>query len=276
MAIGPPMRDSRGEADRIGAEELDEMGTHHGGNDGNVPPDGDRSPDPELPELPPEWGDLTIPDDPSELAAEAEQIQSELARERLEGSARRRSTGSAAGDGRTEPSIGVPLLIMSVAVLITLVSLFAMAWSGSGTAPRGGSGTAGGDPDALPPITLVDAASRQVALAAQTPLAILLVEECACPGLLTGTVAAAPPGVTVAAVGHTPPSPPTGLEPSDPAPLLLADPAGEVRAGLGLDPPTDAATVVLVARDGQILQTHRAATSVAQFQGDLTSLGSGG
>lgn len=38
------------------------MGTHPG-NGGNGPSDGDRTPDPELPKLPPEWGEITIPED---------------------------------------------------------------------------------------------------------------------------------------------------------------------------------------------------------------------
>jgi len=245
------------------------MATHHG-NDGNVPPDGDRSPDPELPELPPEWGEITIPDDPSELAGEAEQVREELLRERRRaaGHPARRATGTGPVGG-TEPSIGVPLLIMSVAVLITLVSLFAMAWSGTGTiAPD----PAREQPSELPPITLVDATGRLVTLAAQAPVAIMLVEECECSGLVSATAAAAPPGVTLAMIGHTLPEPPTGLAPADPVPLRLADPGGLVRDQLGLDPPGNAATVVLVGPDRQIVHTEPDATSVAQYQAELTGL----
>ncbi|MPZ27152.1 MAG: hypothetical protein GEV12_12265 [Micromonosporaceae bacterium] len=254
------------------------MGTHHGGNDGNVPPDGDRSPDPdlpELPELPPEWGEVAVPDDPSELAAEAEQIREELIREDQAGRTGG-GGGAAAGTGAVEgaPSIGVPLLIMSVAVLITLVSLFAMAWSGTGSLPDQSNPGSGDGPAELPPMTLVDAAGRQVALTAQTPVVIMLVEECECGGLVSATVGAAPPGVRVAMVGHAPPAEPVGQALGDQAPLRLGDPAGLVRAELRLDPPTDTATVVLVDRDQRITLTQESATSVAQYQGDLTDLGS--
>lgn len=260
------MRDSWGEADRIGAEELDEMGTHHGGNGGDVPPEGDRPPDPELPEVPPEWGE--IPDDPSELAAEAERVRAELAGEVEPVPAAPEPAEPEAGG---EPSIGTPLLIMSVAVVITLVSLFAMAWSGSGTLTGDG---AGGAPEVaeLPPITLTDPAGRQVALTAQSPMALLLVEECNCQQLVAATAASAPPGVQVVAVGHSAPPAPTSLGPDDPAPVRLADPTGRVRSELQLAAPADAATVVLVDRDGQITHTVPAATSVAQYQGDLTDL----
>lgn len=244
------------------------MGTQRGGNGDNVPPEGDRPPDPdlpepELPELPPE---LTIPDDLSELGDEVERIRSELAREhRLPGSGRRPAHIG-------EPSIGLPLLIMSVAVLITLVSLFVMAWSGteSSTGDEGVPTSAGGVTQ-LPPITLTDAAGQPVSLAGQLPMVLMLVESCECDALLAETVATAPAEVTVVAVGSSPPSPPPG-DPDHPAALLLADPNGLVRGQLGLGPPTDAAAVVLVAQDGRIIQTHPAATGIAQYQTELADL----
>lgn len=246
------------------------MGIHHGGNGDDVPPEGDRPPDPELPELPPEWGQVDIPDDPSALADEAERIRAELAEEKRTG--RRRAEASAGATEHT--SIGTPLLIMSVAVLITLVSLFAMAWSGSTTTP--GGRVAADAPVQLPPITLIDHLGRQVAVSAQVPMVLLLVEECQCQSLTSATVAAAPPGVRVVTVGHSPPPPPVGLAPGEAAPLRLGDPTGLARAQLELDPPTDAATVVLVNGDGQISRTLPSATSVAQFQGDLTDLAGSG
>jgi hypothetical protein len=238
------------------------MGTHHTGNGDNVPPDGDRSPDPELPELPPEWGTIQIPDDLSELAAEAEQVRRELAERQQEARPARKPGG--------EPSIGVPLLIMSVAVMITLVSLFAMTWSGSNMVTPDGASTE--RPTQLPPLTLTDDTGRLVPLTAQVPMAIMLVEQCDCASLLAATVAAAPPGVTVAAIDYSPPAQPAGLAAGDPVPLLLGDPDGQLRAELGLGPPTGAATVVLVNQAGQITRTHLAATSVEQFQAELTEL----
>jgi hypothetical protein len=306
MALRPWMRNSRG-ADRWRAEELEAMGTHHG-NDGNPPPDGDRTPDPELPDLPPEWGEIAIPDDLSGLAREVEQVREELAREKRRRGRPgrpvnrrpdpRRAPGPAAGadpaarpgsgagadpaagpgagpgsepTGGTAPTIGVPLLIMSVAVLITLVSLFMMAWSGTGAIAPDPIG-ARDRPAELPPIVLLDATGRQVTLAAQTPMVLMLVEECGCANLVAATAAAAPPGVTVAMVGHRPPPPPAGLGPADPVPLRLGDPGGLVRNQLRLGDPGDTATVVLVDRTGRIVTIQDRATSVAQYQAELTGL----
>lgn len=252
------------------------MGTHHGGNGGNIPPEGDhdRSPDDpvQLPELPAEWGDVTIPDDLSELADEAEQIRRELAEQRQAGG--RGAAGlRGAGPADPEPSIGVPLLIMSVAVLITLVSLFAMAWSGSGQTGETGAGPESSPPAALPEVSLVNAAGAPEQLVQHLPVAILLVEECQdCAGLIAETAAAAPSGVTVVAVGSSAPARPAELAADDPTPLLLADPDGMLRDQLGLSVATNAATVVLVDRDNEITQRIPAATTAGQFQADLAEL----
>lgn len=239
------------------------MATHHGGNGDNVPPDGDRSPDPELPELPPEWGNIEIPDDLSELADEAEQVRQELAQQRRDP----RPTGRAGGG---EPSIGVPLLIMSVAVVITLVSLFAMTWTGSNAIRPDSASTE--QPTHFPPLSLADGAGRQVTVSAQAPMAVLLVDGCDCESLLAATAAAAPAGVAVVAIAASAPAQPAGLGAGDPPPVLLADPGGRVRAELDLGPPTGAATVVLVNLAGQIVRTHPTATTVEQFRAELAEL----
>ena len=99
--------------------------------------------DGDLPELPPGWGPIRIPDDASELAEEAAQVRREL-RERV------RAPRPADGGGRvvapsfrqrtvrltTEPaSLRLPLLIMSAALLAAVVSLFAVAWPGDRRQP---------------------------------------------------------------------------------------------------------------------------------------------
>lgn len=253
------------------------MGTNHGGNGGDMPPDGDRTPDPELPALPPEWAQLEVPDDLSALADEAEQIRQELAEQRRTGRQLGRAHSHPAGHARqgsgvTGASIGTPLLIMSIAVMITLVSLFAMTWSGSGDRIGADVRAPAGGPATLPPITLSDPLGRQVALTAQAPMAILLVEECECQSLIAATASAVPQGVRVVVIGHTAPPAPASLAPDDPVPVRLADPSGLVRNQLQLGVPTDAATVVLVNREGRITRTYQAATSVAQFQGELADL----
>lgn len=250
------------------------MGTQHGGDGGNIPPEGNHGQRPddsaELPKLP---RDVTIPDDLSELAEEAERIRRELADQRRAGG-KGASGASRAGPADTEPSIGVPLLIMSVAVLVTLLSLFAMAWSGSGGIDEAGTGPDSSPPSALPDVSLANATGQPVYLIHNLPMVILLVEKCEdCGSLIADTAAAAPPGVTVAVVGASVPQRPAELAPEDPTPLLLADRNGMLRDQLGLGVATNAATVVLVDRDNEITQRIPGATTVAQFRADLAELG---
>lgn len=233
------------------------MATHRG-NGGNWTPDGEGARD-DLPELPPEWGEIVIPDDPSELAEEAEQVRRELAGQAsTAGWLRRPGTG--------EPSLGVPLLIMSTAVLITLISLFAMAWQGSRPAPVV---TPAADA-VLPSLTLAAPEGAAVSLPTIAPAVIMLVESCVCDDLVAATVEAAPEDVTVVAVhDFAPPQgsdgPPVGLR-------VVLDPDGELRAALDLGPPGAVASVVLVDRTGHIVRTLPAARTVAAYRSVLNEL----
>lgn len=248
------------------------MGTYHG-DSGNPPPDGDHSPDEPL-DLPPEWGEIVIPDDASALAAEAEQVRRELAEQR-EGEFDLPGLQEGPASGDREPSVGVPLLIMSVAVVITLLSLFAMAWSGSRDSSTNPTGTGQTQPEVangLRGLVLEDAAGQPAALTAYAPMAILLIEDCPdCMELVAATAATAPAGVSVAAVGQSMPQWPPQLAPPEPgdAPLLFTDPDRTVRAALDLPAPGETATVVLVDQDGQVTRTVATATTVDQFRADL-------
>src|SRR6476660_1699087 len=101
------------------------MGTLRGDNGGERPPEGG------VPGLPPEWGTVVIPDDPSELAAETQAVRREL-RGQLRRARWRRRFGLPTRPTRRRSedaaSLGVPVLIMAIAVLATLTSLFAVAW----------------------------------------------------------------------------------------------------------------------------------------------------
>ena len=71
-----------------------------------------------LPDLPPEWGRVVVPDDARALAAEAEQI-------------RRERGGHPAGAGPPpagRTALALPALILLVAVLTTLAGLVAVTW----------------------------------------------------------------------------------------------------------------------------------------------------
>jgi len=84
----------------------------------------------ELPDLPPKWGKITVPDDPAELDLEAEGIRRELREEAK--LARRRASRARLRqrwrlpeniDDPQQPSLLLPLLVLGVALLITLFSL---------------------------------------------------------------------------------------------------------------------------------------------------------
>lgn len=228
------------------------MGTRRTGDGGHWPPEGDnpREEPPGLPGLPPEWGRIVIPDDPSALAEEAEQVRWELARRRTRPFSAHRSTHGGA------------LLLMAGAVLVTLLSLFVMAWSGSTfqrTVPPARP---------MPAITLTELNGRQVALETLGPAAILLVEECECDNLIRETAAAAPSGVNVIVIDSAAPSgdlPPPGVR-------WLLDPNAEVRGALGLSPPTGAAGTVLLVNAQQALTQTIRTTTVRSFQGGLERL----
>src|SRR6476469_613170 len=83
-----------------------------------------------LPDLPPEWGKVEIPDDAAELDAEAEIVRKDLRREAkvarrraLRSRWRRRFGLPPRIDDPEEPSLLLPLLVLGVALLVTLLSL---------------------------------------------------------------------------------------------------------------------------------------------------------
>jgi hypothetical protein len=106
------------------------MGTLSGGG-GGWPPD-------ELPELPPEWGAIVIPDDASELAREASRVRRELRWQARQLRWRRRLHLPQANPGpgaEDVPALGVPLLVILIATIATLTSLFVISWPTSPQRP---------------------------------------------------------------------------------------------------------------------------------------------
>lgn len=241
------------------------MGTDR---DGDGPPrDGERPSEqpiddyPDLPRLP---DGVRIPDDPAELADEAERVRAKLYGGRAMAPVSWRRVRPL-GSGNARPF--APAVVMCLAIVVALVSLLALVLRGPSGGPESPPPSS-----ALPDLSLTDASGRPVHLAGLVPAAILLVERCSCDRLIAETADAAPPGVTVVVIDRSVPRVPADL-PASARLRLLADPEGTLRAELGLGaPPADAATVVVADRDG-VVQVNPAADSVEPFLASLTGLG---
>ena len=267
------------------------MGTV-GGNGGGWPPDGGGGPPDDLPELPPEWGEIVVPDDPAALADEAALVRRELhSRQRRDrwrqifGLPPRLEAAHASTTG----GLRAPLLVMAIAVLVTLASLFAATWPGpQRPAPQRSAGTVTQGRN-LPALDLIDAQGATVPLRGALPAVIMLVDGCDCAALVAETAAARPNITVVTVVTGTMPSalppsgaasPPSGAAPSPgrsvaapTAPVRhLSDPAGELRKSLNLGPPDGTAAVLLVTGTGEILRTLLRTASVENFRADLARL----
>lgn len=251
---------------------------------GNGPERSDDSGSSELPDLPPEWGRIIIPDDPAALAAEAEAVRRELRR-----GPGRRTAGWSAPAG-VEPPDGrwlrrgvmprLSLFVISIAVLATLASFLAAMWPGQS---RGLSRDVGGrravpaDPtgQSLPALDLVDEAGSPVALRGLLPAVIILVDGCDCTPAVRAAAAAAPPGVTVVALssGEAVPSPlPTGPPVATALVRSLADPAAGLRGFLRIAARPGEGAVLMVNRSGEIVRFLPTAGPALDHSADLARL----
>jgi hypothetical protein len=278
------------------------MGTR-GDNGGNERPQEGGG----LPDLPPEWGTVIIPDDASELDDEGVSVRRSFRREAFRRRWRHRLHLKQKPMRRVDddsPGLAVPLLIMTVAVIATLTSLFAVAWPGQ-------------RPRAVPPLVrspqsisiadlaLVDGKGVQVLLRDIAPAVILLDENCPCdafvgatfdavsaarpaatpasPGtsaaVVTGSAAAGrPPAdhVTIIVVGQTLPKVPSLSTPAVPV-VALADPKHELRTAIpALTPPSPGsdilAAAVLIDGSGSIVRVVPSVTSAQDFRNDVKLL----
>ncbi|GIJ07406.1 hypothetical protein ACFFMR_11210 [Micromonospora andamanensis] len=213
---------------------------------------------PGLPDLPPEWGRVVIPDDIAALADEAEQIRRELRR-------------AAAGSRRWRPPTG-PVIVLIVAVLTTIAGLAAVTWLRAG---RTGPSASTPEPTPaqlvgrpLPALDLVDAGQSPVPLRGLLPVVVLLVDGCTCLEQVAEAARTAPPGVTVVTVADTRPrAAPAG------APVrALADPAGGLRAFLHVPASPDGVTALLADRTGRITLMVPEVASISDHQAELARL----
>ncbi|ABP56691.1 hypothetical protein [Salinispora tropica] len=210
-----------------------------------------------LPDLPPEWGRVVVPNNAAELSAEAEQIRRELNRPTPSGSV-------------------VPTLLALLVVMVTvLAGLSATIWAQSPPAPLASTPATPAPPTDLigrtmPAFDLVDN-GQPVPLRGLLPAVILLADACACPAEVASTVAVAPPGVTVIAINpdpavrDAPPAPPNTLR-------ALDDPADGLRAFLRLPPRADVVSALLVDRSGTVRKLVPELHSTADYEPELARL----
>ena len=252
-------------------------------NGGNWPPDG-GSPD-GLPDLPEEWGVIVVPDDLSELAEEVDAVRAELHRTQHRTGWQRFADRPAIRTLRRigAASLRAPVLIISMAVLVTVASLFASAWPGPPRSPatQRTAATADDRDDTLPALELIAGDGKTVPLRGELPAVVLLVDRCECATLIADTLAAVPPGIAVvtvvagAAAGQTGAAPPTNAAPlaqGKTTVRALRDPVGELRAGLDLGKPDGTAAALLVNRDGDIVRKIARTNSIETFRPDLARL----
>jgi hypothetical protein len=278
-------------------------------NGGSWPPDG-GVPD-GLPELPPEWGDIVVPDDLSSLADEVAAVRAELHLDQDQTGWQRFSRRiGLRGGPRTAAGLRGPALIIAMAVLVTLASLWASAWPGPARPVTPQRTASTGETHSLPALELIGADGRPVPLRGQLPAVILLVDGCECSQLVADTAAAVRPEIailtvisgtvgtptvmtagpvspagppsapgpaaaTAAATPATGPVPPTGAAPAPqppPAVRPLRDPTNELRSAFNLAAPDGNAAVLLVSRTGDIVRTVRRTATIEDIRPDLARL----
>jgi hypothetical protein len=251
-------------------------------NGGNWPPEG--NPHDGLPGLPEEWGVIVVPDDLSELTDEVNAVRAELRREQTRNRWQRFTDRPAVRRLRRVAAAAVraPVLIISMAVLVTVASLFASAWQGPARAPvtqRTGNPTDDGT-DTLPALQLLGSDGKLVPLRGLVPAVLLLTDGCECARFVADTVTAVRPEVAVLTVTAVQPSAPAGRTPATgAAPQAqgkivreLRDPTDELRKNLDLRAPDGKAAAVLVDGAGGILHTVPSTTSVADLSPYLDRL----
>jgi hypothetical protein len=253
-----------------------------GDNGGGWPSDGGSGDD--LPDLPEEWGVIVIPDDLSELSDEVAAVQAEL--HQATSRTRWQRFTDRPGMRRLRRiavlTVRTPVLVVSMAVLVTVASLFASAWPGPNRTPvtQRTAGTSNDRGDSLPALELIGADGRLVPLRGQLPAVVLLTDGCDCAQLVAETTQAVRPEIAVITVasGATPSvaatAPPTGAAPQAQGKTVraLRDPTGELRKSLQLAPPDGTAAALLVDRAGEIIRKVARTATVEELRPDLARL----
>ncbi|MFI5932507.1 hypothetical protein [Actinoplanes sp. NPDC051494] len=257
----------------------------NGGTGGNWPGDG-GSPE-GLPDLPAEWGVIVVPDDLSTLSDEVTEVRAELRRVHRQDRWRRLTDRPGLRTLRRIGAAGLraPVLIISMAVLVTVASLFASAWPGPARSPatQRTANTTDEAVGTLPALELLGMDGHTAPLRGSLPAVVLLTDGCDCDALVAATIAAVRPEIAVitvvsgkatASTPVTAPTPPTSNTPQAQGKTVraLQDPTGELRKNLRLGDPDSTAAVVLVGKNGQIVRKIHHAASVDAYAPDLARL----
>jgi hypothetical protein len=247
------------------------------------------SPD-DLPDLPEEWGVIVIPDDLSELSDEVEAIRAELREsERATRWQRLRNRPAMRRLRRVAAvTLRAPVLIISMAVLVTVASLFASAWPGPPRQPatQRTASTTDDSGGKLPALELLGTDGHTVSLGAKLPAVILLTDDCDCAKLVADTTAAVRPEIAVivieaapkptSAIGATSSAvtPPTGATPqAEGKTVRVLHPAsGNVRSELKVGPPDETAAAFLVNQTGEVILKLTRTVSLDDFRDQLARL----
>jgi len=245
------------------------MSQRPGRDDGSPPPgDGD------LPELPPEWRNLVVPDDPAELAAEAEQVRAELLMK-----AAWPDKSAPPDPPRSVLPLAVPLGVLAMLMVAALVGLVVLVMPAAPRPPRpaplGTPSAAPGTPGGLlPDVVLVDSDGRPVRVRDLRP-AVLLLAPASCPrcAAVTGEVVEASRDAGILVVLVTTGDRPSALPWSADGvrTRTLGDPRGALSAGVP-DRSSSGPTAVLVRPDGQIARVVYELADAGQLRGDFASL----
>ena len=173
-----------------------------------------------------------------------------------------------------------PVLIITLAVLVTVASLFASAWPGPPRQPatQRTAGTVDEPVKTLPALELIGTDGQAAPLRGPLPAVIIVVDGCACATLINDTIAAVKTSTAVvtvtAAGGSVGMTPPTNTTPQAQGKTVrvLHDPAGNVRSQLGLGAPDGTAAVLLVDQTGTVVHTVPRIASVDDIRPHLARL----
>lgn len=247
------------------------MGTLRRDDGGERPSDNDG-----LPGLPPEWGTIVIPDDAAELDHEASLVKRQLRRRaRLDVWRRRFRLPPPArlSRGDEAPALRLPMLIMSIAIIATLASLFAIAWPNRSAKESGASHPsipATADFAPVPDITL-HMPTGTLRVRDALPAVVLVVDGCGCSDLIDQTAQAAAPGVTVLVVAHDLPTLPSSL-PAGHKVVAASDEDSRLRSAYGASPLAAGVIALLIKNTGEVVAALTEVQSVASLRGYLSQL----